>query len=113
MDTAEGRPRVPSFYALELPRAIEGRLPKLDDFEHAAQAGAPARLNWPAPADTEDAIDDAEYDLAVLGRSDKNARYLGEVSGTLARSLRRRWNPRNHKWRHPADLIPPLPQALS
>lgn len=113
MDTAEGRPRVPSFYALELPRAIEGRLPKLDDFEHAAQAGAPARLNWPAPADTADAIDDAEYDLAVLGRSDKNARYLVEVSETLARSLRGRWKRWNHKWWDADGLIVSDPDALA
>lgn len=112
MDTAEGRPRVPSFYALELPRAIEGRLPKLDDFEHKAQAGAPARLNWPAPADTADAIDDAEYDLAVLGRSDKNARYLVEVSATLARSLRGRWKRWNHKWWDADGLIASDPDAL-
>ena len=33
MDAAEARPRVPSFYALELPRALEGALPKLKEFE--------------------------------------------------------------------------------
>ncbi|HEV2201686.1 MAG TPA: PD-(D/E)XK nuclease family protein [Bryobacteraceae bacterium] len=112
MNTAEGRPRVPSFYALELPRAIEGRLPRLDDFDRTAQAGAPARLNWPAPADTAEAIDDAEYDLAVLGRSDKNARYLVEVSETLARSLRGRWKRWNHKWWDADGLIVSAPDAL-
>jgi len=112
MDTAEGRPRVPSFYALELPRAIEGRLPMLDDFEHKAQAGAPARLNWPAPADTSDAIDDAEYDLAVLGRSEKAAHYLLEVNATLARSLRGRWKRWNHKWWDADGLIVSDAEAL-
>ena len=49
MDVAEARPRVPSFYALELPRAVEGRLPELKEFERQAREAAPARLNWPAP----------------------------------------------------------------
>ena len=38
MDVAEARPRVPSFYALELPRAIEGGLPELDEFEDRARS---------------------------------------------------------------------------
>src|ERR1019366_9227234 len=76
MDTAEGRPRVPSFYALELPRAIDGHLPNLKEFEDRARAGAEARINWPAPATTGNAIDDAEFDLAVLGSEEKAAHYL-------------------------------------
>ena len=98
MDTAEGRPRVPSFYALELPRAIDGHLPNLKEFEDRARAGAQARINWPAPATTGNAIDDAEFDLAVLGSEEKAAHYLVEVSATLARSLRGRWKRWNHKW---------------
>jgi len=112
MDTAEGRPRVPSFYALELPRAMEGRLPKLKEFEDKARAGAPARINWPAPVDTADAIDDAEYDLAVLGRSEKAAHYLLDVDATLARSLRARWKRWNHKWWDADGLIVTEPGAL-
>ena len=49
MDVAEARPRVPCFYALELPRAVEGSLPELKEFEDRAREAAPARLNWPAP----------------------------------------------------------------
>jgi RecB family exonuclease len=113
MDTAEGRPRVPSFYALELPRAIDGRLPKLKEFEDDARAGAPARINWPAPVDTADAIDDAEYDLAVLGRPEKAAHYLVEVSATLARSLRGRWKRWSHKWWDADGLIVSDADALT
>ena len=94
MDVAEARPRVPSFYALELPRALEGALPKLADFETRARDAAPARLNWPAPPETAQAIDSAEYDLAVLGSALKRgdgARYLMETNPSLARSLRSRY----------------------
>ena len=113
MDTAEGRPRVPSFYALELPRAIDGRLPDLQEFEDQARAGAAARINWPAPVDTSDAIDDAEFDLAVLGRSEKAAHYLVEVSETLARSLRGRWKRWNQKWWDADGLIASDADALT
>ena len=112
MDSTEGRPRVPSFYALELPRAIEGRLPQLKEFEEAARAGAPARINWPAPLETADAIDDAEYDLAVLGQPENPAHYLLDVNPTLARSLRARWKRWNHKWWDADGLIVTQPDAL-
>src|SRR5258708_29107304 len=66
MDVVQARPRVPSFYALEVLRAAEGRLPSLREFEKRAARSAPSRLDWPAPADPKTAIDDAEYDLAAL-----------------------------------------------
>jgi ATP-dependent helicase/nuclease subunit B len=90
MDVAEARPRVPSFYALELPRAIEGRLPELKEFEQQARNSAQARLNWPAPQEPQEAIDPAEYDLVML-RKKQSARYLVEANQHLARSLRARW----------------------
>jgi CRISPR/Cas system-associated exonuclease Cas4 (RecB family) len=102
MDAVEARQRVPSFYALEVVRAAEGRLPDLRDFEKRAAASAPARLGWPAPADAREAIDDAEYDLAALGpyvnapqgAARGKGRYLVQASPRLAQSLRvrgRRW----------------------
>jgi RecB family exonuclease len=113
MDVAEARPRVPSFYALELPRAIEGSLPKLKPFEESARQAAPARLNWPAPPSATDAIDDAEYDLAALGeRKPAAARYLVETNSHLARSLRARWFRWKPAW-SPADgLIARKPAAV-
>lgn len=108
MDVAEARPRVPSFYALELPRAVEGRLPELKEFERRAREAAPARLNWPAPREVADAIDDAEYDLVtldqVVGRSGC-ARYLVEANDHLARSLRARWKRWSLKWTEADGLI--------
>lgn len=96
LDVEEGRPRVPSFYALDVLRAAEGRLPDLRELEKRAARASDARLGWPAPNRVEDAIDDAEYDLALLGElgarpKDETAglaRYLMSVNPHLARSLR-------------------------
>lgn len=102
MDTALSRPRVPSFYALEILRAVEGKLPDLATFQKRSAAGAQTRLSWPAPADPRVAVDNAEYDLASLklslegGAQKGAARYLVEVSDNLARSLRARWL----RWHH-------------
>lgn len=116
MDVAESRPRVPSFYALELPRAVEGRLPELKEFEKRARGAAPARLNWPAPRDTAEAIDDVEYDLVmlacVIGKSN-GARYLVEANPHLARSLRARWRRWASNWKEPDGLISSDPDTLA
>ncbi len=104
MDVVQGRARVPSLYALELLRAAEGQLPDLKSLEKRAAQAFSTRLGWPAPKDTNDAVDDAEFDLATLdpllhqpepditGRG----RYLLNVNPCLARSLRaryKRWRP--------------------
>jgi ATP-dependent helicase/nuclease subunit B len=105
MDVAEARPRVPSFYALELPRAIQGSLPELKKFEEQTRDAAPARLNWPAPKDAPDAIDAAEYDLVAL-HSGASAQYLVEANDRLARSLRARWfRWESRGWRESDGLI--------
>ena len=105
MDAAEARARVPSFYALELPRAIEGALPKLRQFEASTREGASARLNWPAPESASDAIDDAEYDLARLSGRQNGARYLIETNARLGRSLRARWARWHPSWKESDGLI--------
>lgn len=95
VDVVQSRPRVPSFYALEIVRAAYGRLPDLREFEEEASRNAPTRLDRPAPADPMDAIDDAEFDLAALaGTFALNAdeakgtgRYLMEANQHLVRSL--------------------------
>jgi len=117
MDVGQARPRVPSFYALEVIRAAEGRLPSLREFEKRASRSAPSRLDWPAPDNPQIAIDDAEYDLAALQAAAKlprqraagSARYLVEISDALARSLRtrsRRWRTR---WCAADGLVDPDP----
>jgi ATP-dependent helicase/nuclease subunit B len=112
MDIAQSRARVPSFYALEVIRAAEGRLPSLREFRDRAAGAAPSRLDWPAPTDPRVAIDDAEYDLASLHASLKlrgaaatgSARYLMQTNTWLAGSLRARWLRWHDRWT-PADGI--------
>lgn len=107
MDVAQGRARVPSFYALEVVRAAEGRLPSLSEFEKRAARAAPSRLDWPAPTDPSSAIDDAEYDLASLrlARSKASARYLMQTNPHLARSFRARWMRWEEKWSYADGLV--------
>ena len=113
MDVAEARPRVPSFYALELPRAIQGGLPELKKFEESTRDAAPARLNWPAPNDAADAIDDAEYDLVALHRKE-SAHYLVQTNDRLTRSLRARWYRwESRTWREADGLITSDARALA
>jgi ATP-dependent helicase/nuclease subunit B len=120
MDVAEARARVPSFYALELPRALQGALPKLKEFGDETRAAASARLNWPAPREAAEAIDDAEYDLVALqpetaGRrpAPQHARYLVEVNRHLARSLRARYSRWRPKWNSTDGLITHNAEALA
>jgi RecB family exonuclease len=103
LEQTEARQRVPSFYALEVARALTGRVPEPQRMEREAAAAAGARLAWPAPDDAARAIDEVEHDLASLralltsGEARGRARYLFELNDCLARSLRTRWarwNPR-------------------
>ena len=115
IDVIQGRPRVPSFYALEILRAAEGRLPDLREIEIRAASGAPSRLGWPAPALQNDAIDDAEYDLAVLEplrrrSAEENrgrARFLVDANPHLGRSLRARWRRWKPEWSGADGLVSP------
>jgi len=121
LDIQQARPRVPSFYALEVLRAAEGRLPGFDDLARRAEQAGGARIGWPAPRDATDSIDEAEYDLALLhgllhepAEKAKGAlRYLLDVNPALARSLRtraRRWKKR---WTVADGLVDPSPAALA
>jgi ATP-dependent helicase/nuclease subunit B len=107
----ESRPRVPSFYVLEIARAIEGRIPDARSIAERAFHAGGSKLAWPAPPDADRAIDEFEHDLSTLGalladRSDAvkgRARYLYEMSAELQRSLTARWKRwQSRKW-DPAD----------
>jgi len=104
VDLVQGRARVPSLYALDLLRAAEGRLPDLDTLGRRAAAAGAAVVGWPAPADPDEAIDEAEFDLAMLqpllggalpaAERQGRARFLLSSNEHLARALRaraRRW----------------------
>src|SRR5262249_59270113 len=66
IEQTEARPRVPSFYALEVARALTGRVPEPQQMERQAAAAAEARLAWPAPADPTRAVGEVEPALAAL-----------------------------------------------
>ncbi len=108
IDVQQSRPRVPSFYALEALRAAEGVLRGFEEIASRAESTTRARLGWPAPERPEAAIDEAEYDLALLASlveandegATGRAHYLLTANSHLARALRarsrrwlRRWTP--------------------
>lgn len=121
VDMERARPRVPSFYALEVIRAASGYLPSFEELAERARASAHGRMGWPAPQEPDHAIDDAEYDLALLDSclSSGDARvrrgaagYLVTANPHLGRALRfraRRWN--LSKWKSADGLVAPTPGA--
>jgi ATP-dependent helicase/nuclease subunit B len=105
IETAEARARVPSFYALEVMRAVSGRIPDHQKLELEASEEANASLAWPAPARPEDAIDDFEHDLSVLRilmRSEADvkghAHYMLRLNDNVRRSASERWARARKQW---------------
>lgn len=106
VEVALARPRVPSFYALDVRRTTLGSLPNVEQFEQAAARNSGAELAWLAPEKPGNAIDDIEYDLSVLrpllNADPKSvrggARFLMELSPELGRSLRTRWQRWQKNW---------------
>jgi RecB family exonuclease len=118
LDLEQGRPRVPSFYALEALRASEGRLPDFSELSRRAETTTSARVGWPAPSEPTAAIDNAEYDLAVLDRlftrtqgDAGSARFLISGNPSLARALRVRWQRWSRRWT-PADGLVASPDIV-
>jgi len=109
----ESRQRVPSFYVLDIARAIEGHIPPASTLTARASEAGGAALAWPAPQAPGTAIDDFEHDLATLAALLRNssdsvkgrARYLYELSPELRRSLSSRWLRWHRKQWDPADGI--------
>jgi RecB family exonuclease len=115
VDVEQARPRVPSFYALEALRAAEGTLPGFEELGLRAGAAAGARLGWPAPKEPGDAIDEAEYDLALLAplldadpeQTAGTATYLLNANVHLARALRARARRWLRRWTSADGLVDP------
>lgn len=115
LELSESRPRVPSFYVLDVLRATTGTIPRYKTIVDDAFEEGAASLDWPAPRDPALAIDDMEHDLAVLlpllrapvtenVRHQGRARYLLELNDALRRSVRERWQRWQPRW-SPADGI--------
>jgi hypothetical protein len=117
IELSESRARVPSFYALDILRAVSGRVPDHEWLEERARVAGNAMLAWPAPPRPEDAIDDQEHDLAVLRRlldeKDRaavkgHAHYLLSLNENLRRSVIDRWARGQNRW-SPSDGLTGIP----
>jgi ATP-dependent helicase/nuclease subunit B len=107
IDLSGARPRVPSFYVLDVMRAITGRIPNHEAMQRDAAAAGQARLDWPAPPEPGSSIDDVEHDLstlkALLDAPDPSAvrgqgHYLLRLNDALRRSVTKRWARNRFKW---------------
>jgi ATP-dependent helicase/nuclease subunit B len=107
LDVGGARPRVPSFYVLDVMRAIVGTIPHHEVLQREAAAAGGAKLDWPAPALPEKAIDEVEHDLATLrlliDTPDRTtvrgqAHYLLGLNPALRRSVTRRWVRARSRW---------------
>ncbi len=107
LDVSGARPRVPSFYLLDVMRAVTGRIPNHEVLQREAAAAGGARLDWPAPASAVASIDDVEHDLATLreliaapdaSAVHGHAHYLLRLNDKLHRSVRRRWAHARSRW---------------
>lgn len=114
IELGESRPRVPSFYVLDIMRAVTGVIPRYAELaDNAAREGG-ASLAWPAPDDPDRAIDAFEHDLAVLrpllkdghkAASNGRARYLIQLNDALRRSVTERWARWQARWHTSDGLI--------
>jgi ATP-dependent helicase/nuclease subunit B len=107
LEMSESRPRVLSFYALDVLRAITGRIPDHEEVDAAAAHEGGASLAWPAPARADLAIDDLEHDLSVLRALTAvvphsavrgHANYLLRLNDCLRRSVSARWARNRSTW---------------
>jgi hypothetical protein len=115
LDVGQARARVPSFYALDVMRAVSGSVPDHVRFERDTAEASGAWLVWPAPDAPASAIDVWEHDLAVLGGLLRRpggeaprkgaAHYLLKLNDGLARSLRTRWGRWKRTWSEWDGLI--------
>ena len=114
LDVSETRARVPSFYALDVVRAITGRVPDHRVLASDAAEEGGASLAWPAPKDPDRAIDDLEHDLATLkplldardpSTVKGHAHYLLGLNESLRRSVISRWARGRGAWSPSDGLI--------
>jgi RecB family exonuclease len=119
LEVVEARARVPSFYALDVARSITGHVPDYEVLAREAELAGASRLAWPAPRDSYEAIDDAEYDLAtvwpLLSTNQPRAgrlAYVMKLNPNLRRSLRGRWARWQEKWSEHDGLVTKRPSIV-
>ena len=114
IELAESRARVPSFYALDVMRAVTGRIPDFEWLEERARHAGNATLAWPAPPNPQEAIDDLEHDLStlrqLLDERDRtlvkgHAHYLLKLNECLRRNVVGRWARGEQRWSPNDGLI--------
>jgi CRISPR/Cas system-associated exonuclease Cas4 (RecB family) len=122
MDVGETRARVPSFYALDVMRAMTGRVPDYRVLAAEAAEEAGATLGWPAPVDPDRAVDDLEHDLAVLkpllesrdpAAVKGRAHYMLGLNEALRRSVVSRWARGRSAWSSSDGLVRVTPETAS
>ena len=119
MEIGEGRPRVPSLYALEVWRAMTGSVPTAGELQQRAARTSQATLSWPAPLDRRDAIDALEHDLATLRalstEPDAHARgrahYILQLNASLQRSVRERYMRGQKSWSRWDGIVAATPRV--
>ena len=95
-----------------------GKLPLFSELARQAESATATKVGWPAPADPDLAIDEAEYDLSLLEKlvgvdieqTYGTANYLLTANDHLARALRfraRRWLPKWNQADGRLDIRPP------
>jgi len=115
MNAGQGRSRGPSFYAIEVMRAVTGHVPDLQELQRVAAGASQSQPGWPSPKNPRDAIDDAEYDLAVIrdlarrppSERRGRARYLLSANESLQRSLQTRWHRWSSNWSEADGVVDP------
>jgi ATP-dependent helicase/nuclease subunit B len=122
VELRESRARVPSFYVLDVVRAVTGAVPNYSQVAEQANREGAASLAWPAPPSPDDAIDDFEHDLAVLRpllidpqprSAEGRARYLVDLNPALRRSVTERWMRHQPRWSKADGLVTPSSRALT
>ena len=123
LELSESRPRVPSFYVLDIVRAIEGVIPASSRVgERAYRAGGSRsrgrrRTIRPAPSTTSSTISRPLgrcWPRRIRAPREGRARYLYELSPELQRSLTSRWVRWHRKQWDTADgLVRSVPETTA